>query len=144
MLFPIAGTSTKAVRHPVDHCSIPLPIQDGGLDTGIRHAVWRPLCMVCRNIRTLWRPGVSATVLVDSLINPIGIWGEYANSVMAWSAYPLSFPCPRWWGLGSYSLLEWSVSAMSSLQMITDVRVRGLIKPHKWKCPILCQFMKVK
>ena len=29
---------------------------------------------------------------------------------------------------------------MSSLQEITDVQMRGLIKPHKWKCPILCKF----
>ena len=32
---------------------------------------------------------------------------------------------------------------MSSLQVITDVRVRGSIEPHNWKCPILWQFMKV-
>ena len=29
---------------------------------------------------------------------------------------------------------------MSSLQVITDVQMRGLIKPHKWKYPILSQF----
>ena len=32
---------------------------------------------------------------------------------------------------------------MSSLQVIADVQMRGLIKPHKWKCPILCQFHEV-
>ena len=42
--------------------------------------------------------------------------------------------------LTSHSLLEWSVSAMSNLQMTTDVLMRGLIKPHKWKRPILSQF----
>ena len=42
--------------------------------------------------------------------------------------------------LGNYSLLEWSASAMSSLQMITYVQIFGLIKPHKGKCPILRQF----
>ena len=42
--------------------------------------------------------------------------------------------------LASCSLLEWSVSAMSSLHVITDVQMCGLIKPHKWKCPILSQF----
>ena len=31
---------------------------------------------------------------------------------------------------------------MSSLQVITDVQMRGLIKPHKWKCPIVSQFHK--
>ena len=36
--------------------------------------------------------------------------------------------------LASYALLEWSVFAMSMLQVITDFQVRGLIKPHKWKC----------
>ena len=44
------------------------------------------------------------------------------------------------YALTSYSLLEWSVSAMSSLHLITDVQMRGLIKPHKWKCPIMSQF----
>ena len=39
--------------------------------------------------------------------------------------------------LASYSLLKWSVSAMSSLQVIIDVQKRGLIWPHKWKCIIL-------
>ena len=28
---------------------------------------------------------------------------------------------------------------MSSLQVITYVQTRDLIKPHKWKCPILSQ-----
>ena len=41
--------------------------------------------------------------------------------------------------LASYSLLEWSVSTMSSLQVITDVQMHVLIKLHKWKCPILGQ-----
>ena len=31
---------------------------------------------------------------------------------------------------------------MSSLQVITDIQMRGLIKPHWWKCPILSQFHK--
>ena len=39
--------------------------------------------------------------------------------------------------LASYSLLELNVSAMSSLQVITDVQMRGLINIHKWKYPIL-------
>ena len=39
--------------------------------------------------------------------------------------------------LVSYSLLEWNVSAMSSLQVITDLQMRGLIKLHKWKFHIL-------
>ena len=26
---------------------------------------------------------------------------------------------------------------MSSLHVVTDVQMRGLIKPHKWKYPIL-------
>ena len=42
--------------------------------------------------------------------------------------------------LASYFLLELGVSAMSSSQVITNVQMRGLIKPHKWKCPILSQF----
>ena len=45
--------------------------------------------------------------------------------------------------LVSYSLLERSVFSMSSVQGIIDVQcvqMRGLIKPHKWKCPILSQF----
>ena len=42
--------------------------------------------------------------------------------------------------LESYSLSEGSVSVMSSLQVFTDVQMRGLIKPHKWKCLILSQF----
>ena len=29
---------------------------------------------------------------------------------------------------------------MSSLQVITDILMGGLIKPHKWKCSILSQF----
>ena len=40
--------------------------------------------------------------------------------------------------LESYSLREWSFSVISSLQVIIDIQICGLIKPHK--CPILCQF----
>ena len=29
---------------------------------------------------------------------------------------------------------------MTRLQVITEVQMRGLIKPHTWKCPILGQF----
>ena len=29
---------------------------------------------------------------------------------------------------------------MSSLYVITDDQMSGLIKPHKWKCQILSQF----
>ena len=50
------------------------------------------------------------------------------------------FPVDDGEALASYSLMRWSVSAMSSLHMITDVQMRGLIKSHKWKCPILSQF----
>ena len=42
--------------------------------------------------------------------------------------------------LASDFLLERRVSAMSSLQVVKGVYVRGWIKPHKWKCPILGQF----
>ena len=35
--------------------------------------------------------------------------------------------------LASYSLLEWGVFAMPSLQMITVGQMYGLMKPHKWK-----------
>ena len=66
------------------------------------------------------------------------VWRHLQSS--SWfAAYPLSFVCRRLWGL-SYSLLEWSVSAISSLHVITDVQLHGLIKPHRWKCPILSEF----
>ena len=44
--------------------------------------------------------------------------------------------------LASYSLLEWSVSAISSLHVITDVHLRSFIKPHTWKCPSLSQLIE--
>ena len=39
-----------------------------------------------------------------------------------------------------YSLFKWSIPALSSLHVITDVQMYGLIKPHEWKCTILRQF----
>ena len=42
----------------------------------------------------------------------------------------------------SHSLWEWSVSTMPSLQVITDVQMRGLTEPHMWKWSILSQFHK--
>ena len=64
-----------------------------------------------------------------------------APSVVKHSHWPFSVDDGE--ALTSYSLLEWSVSAMSSLQVIGDVQMRGLIKPHKWKCPVLSQLIKV-
>ena len=54
------------------------------------------------------------------------------------AAYPLSFLCRRRGGPGK-SFFVGSVSAMSSLHVITDVQMRGWIKLWKWKCPILSQ-----
>ena len=79
MLFPIAGTSTKAVRHPVDHCSVPLPIRDGALirasdmqcEDDYAWSVWifRRYDVLVFLQQFLW--------IVS--INPIGVWGEYAT-----------------------------------------------------------------
>ena len=45
--------------------------------------------------------------------------------------------------LVSYSLLEWSVSAMSSLGVIIDVRMRGLLNPTSENIPFWVTFMTV-
>ena len=101
-------------------------------------------------------------------IDPIDGWGEYTNYLTVtflevahyvdgsrWSQFLVgrvaglhhthcSLSVDDGEALASYSLLKRSVSTMSILHVITDVQMRGLIKPHKWKRSILNQFMKVK
>ena len=93
----------------------------------------RWLRMVCVDIRPSWRPSVSATVLVDGFHWSQRCLGRICQSFDG--AVPGGSPLG-----GCYSLLEWSASAIPSLQVITDIQMRGLIKPHKWKCLILIQF----
>ena len=70
---------------------------------------------------------------------------RHLQSSSWFAAYPLQpTECPisvdDGEALASLSLLEWSVSAITRLQVIADVQIYGLIKPHKWKCPTLSQF----
>ena len=78
ILSSIAGTSTKAARHPVEPCSTPLPIQDGA---SIR--AWGTQCKLrgpcgysdVMTSRCFW--GWSPSM-------PIVVWSEHANPVVVW------------------------------------------------------------
>ena len=70
-------------------------------------------------------------------------WNVWRHLLSRWfAAYPLTFFCRRWWAPNKLFFAVWKVSTMSSQQVIRDVQMRGLIKPHKWKCPVLSQFHK--
>ena len=69
------------------------------------------------------------------------VW-RHLQSSRWFAAYPLPFLCRRWWGPSKSFFVAMKFSAMSSSKVITDAQMRGLIKHHKWKCPILSQFHK--
>ena len=122
----------------------------------VNHLRW--LRMVWVDIRVLLRPGFPQQFLWIVSTDPIDIWGEYDTSLAVqflevahyvdgsrWLQFLCSKPTVLFMStmvrpLASYSLLNWSVSAVSSLHVITDVEMRCLIKPVKQKCPILSQF----
>ena len=112
-------------RKPMEPCSTPLPIQN---EASIRSSGMQCespemiTCGLCRysGIMAFW---FSATVLVD------GLQHTHCPFSVDDGEAPASYP-----------LLEWSVSAISSLDVIADVQMRGLIYPHKCNCPILSQF----
>ena len=66
----------------------------------------------------------------------------YLQSSNWFAAFPLTFFCRRWWGPSKLFILCLNevFRKMSSLQVITDIQMHGLTKPHKCQCPILSQF----
>ena len=142
------------------------PTPYGRRARSVNRLIW--LRMVCVDIRTLWRPGASETVLVDSLhwsrrcrclrqkcqscddvipgSSPLrggsNLWqamsqpqncchietsGAICTPQVGLQHTQSPFSVDEDDALASYYLLEWSVSAISSLQMITNVQMHGLI-----------------
>ena len=147
-------------RNAMEPCSTSVPIQEWVLV--VRHAVliaWDDCHGLCgySGVMTSW---FSSTSLADGFywsqislglicLSFDGVRVSGGGSLRRWfQVVPIScrrclntdFLCVA---LASYSLMERSVSAMSSLRVIIDVQMRGLIKPHYWNCPILSQFREI-
>ena len=80
MCYTVTQWSLEARR-----CLLRMGPRYGRLARSVNGLRW--LRLVCVDIRALWCPAVSITVLVWSpsvSIDPIGVWGEYVNPLTAW------------------------------------------------------------
>ena len=126
----------------------------------------RWLRMVCVYIRALWRPGFPQQFLWMISTDPIDVWGEYVNYLTVWFLELAHYMHGSRWSqflvddvsttellygtlkrLAPSAKLVCSTPAVlslpTSLHVITDVQMHGLIKPHKRTSPILRQFSRV-
>ena len=142
---------TALYHNLVEPCSTPLPIQDGTSlrSSGTQCNRLRWLHIVCGDNRALWRPGVSVTVLLDALHWSHRRWRPIRQSSDGEVPEITHHVDGSRWSqslVGDVSTTDllcvahWNT--MSSLHVITDVQMRGLTKPRKWKRPILGQLLK--